>query len=135
MTYQSAYRSSYRRHRHRHRRRNSHYGVLVALILVVIIAVPVTFRVVKTVAGAIFGGENQLVYQIDNGKAYVDGKAVDLAGAAPFRDSSGAVLVPVKSLCEQLGFDLTWEADSRTAILEDGKNTLRAQVDNKTAQD
>ena len=134
MTYQSAYGSSYRRHRHRHRRRNSHYGVLVALILVVIIAVPVTFRVVKTVAGAIFGGENQLVYQIDNSKAYVDGKAVDLAGAAPFRDSSGAVLVPVKSLCEQLGFDLTWEADSRTAILEDGKNTLRAQVDNKTAQ-
>ena len=134
MTYQSAYRSSYRRHRHRHRRRNSHYGVLVALILVVIIAVPVTFRVVKTVAGAIFGGENQLVYQIDNGKAYVDGKAVDLAGAAPFRDSSGTVFVPVKSLCEQLGFNLTWEADSRTAVLEDGKNTLRAQVDNKTAQ-
>nr|WP_297180958.1 polysaccharide deacetylase family protein [uncultured Agathobaculum sp.] len=134
MKYQSAYRPSYRRHRHRHRRRNSHYGVLVALILVVIIAVPVSFRVVKAVAGAVFGGESQLVYQIDNGRAYSDGKAVELDGAVPFKDNGGAVFVPVKSLCDQLGFDLSWEADSQTAVLEDGKNTLRVQVDNKTAQ-
>ena len=134
MKYQSAYRPSYRRHRHRHRRRNSHYGVLVALILVVIIAVPVSFRVVEAVAGAVFGGECQLVYQIDYGRAHSAGKAVELDGAVPFKDNGGAVFVPVKSLCDQLGFDLSWEADSQTAVLEDGKNTLRVQVDNKTAQ-
>ena len=102
MTYQSAYRTTYRRHRRR--RRNSHYGVLIALILVVIVAVPVAFHVVKGISSAIFGGDrNQLVYQVDNARAFADGKVVDLSGAAPYRDGSGNVYVSAKSLCDNLG--------------------------------
>lgn len=133
MTYQSAYRTTYRRHRHR--RRNSHYGVLIALILVVIIAVPVAFHVVKGVSSAVFGGDrNQLVYQIANGRAFADGKIVDLGGAAPYRDGSGNIFVPVQSLCDNLGLELSWDENSKTAVLADGTNTLRAQADSKTIQ-
>lgn len=133
MTYQSAYRTTYRRHRHR--RRNSHYGVLIALILVVIIAVPVAFHVVKGVSSAVFGGDrNQLVYQIDNGRAFADGKIVDLGGAAPYRDDSGNIFVPVQSLCDNLGLELSWDENSKTAVLADGTNTLHAQADSKTIQ-
>ena len=133
MTYQSAYRTTYRRHRHR--RRNSHYGVLIALILVVIIAVPVAFHVVKGISSAIFGGDrNQLVYQVDNTRAFSDGKTVDLNGAAPYRDSSGTVFVSAKSLCDNLKLELSWEESSKTAVITEHKDTLRMQVDSKTAQ-
>nr|WP_297283216.1 polysaccharide deacetylase family protein [uncultured Agathobaculum sp.] len=133
MTYQSAYRTTYRRHRHR--RRNSHYGVLIALILVVIIAVPVAFHVVKGISSAIFGGDrNQLVYQVDNARAFADGKVVDLSGAAPYRDSSGTVFVSAKSLCDNLKLELSWEDSSKTAVITESKDTLRVQVDSKTAQ-
>lgn len=133
MTYQSAYRTTYRRHRHR--RRNSHYGVLIALILVVIIAVPVAFHVVKGISSAIFGGDrNQLVYQVDNTRAFSDGKTVDLNGAAPYRDSSGTVFVSAKSLCDNLKLELSWEESSKTAVITERKDTLRVQVDSKTAQ-
>lgn len=133
MTYQSAYRTTYRRHRHR--RRNSHYGVLIALILVVIIAVPVAFRIVKGISGAIFGGDrNQLVYQVDNARAFSDGKIVDLSGAAPYRDSTGAVFVSAKSLCDNLKLELSWDESSKTAVITERKDTLRVQVDSKTAQ-
>lgn len=133
MTYQSAYRTTYRRHRHR--RRNSHYGVLIALILVVIIAVPVAFRIVKGISGAIFGGDrNQLVYQVDNARAFSDGKIVDLSGAAPYRDSTGTVFVSAKSLCDNLKLELSWEESSKTAVITERKDTLRVQVDSKTAQ-
>ncbi|WP_125114774.1 polysaccharide deacetylase family protein [Agathobaculum sp. Marseille-P7918] len=135
MTYQSAYRSTYRRHRYRHRRRNSHYGVLVALILVVIIAVPVAFHVVKGISSAIFGGDrNQLVYQIDNTRAFSDGRTVDLSGAAPYRDTNGNVFVSAQSLCDNLGLELSWEDSSKTAVITARKDTLRAQVDSKTIQ-
>lgn len=133
MTYQSSYRTTYRRHRHR--RRNSHYGVLIALILVVIIAVPVAFHVVKGISSAIFGGDrNQLVYQVDNTRAFSDGKTVDLNGAAPYRDSSGTVFVSAKSLCDNLKLELSWEESSKTAVITEHKDTLRMQVDSKTAQ-
>ena len=133
MTYQSAYRGTYRRHRHR--RRNSHYGVLIALILVVIIAVPVAFRVVKGISSAVFGGDrNQLVFQIDNSRAFADGKAVDLNGAAPYRDNSGNVFVSVNSLCDYLGLELSWEESNQTAVLTSQMDTLRTQVNSKTIQ-
>lgn len=133
MTYQSAYRTTCRRHRHR--RRNSHYGVLIALILVVIIAIPVAFHVVKGISSAIFGGDrNQLVYQVDNARAFSDGKIVDLNGAAPYRDSSGTVFVSAKSLCDNLKLELLWEETGKTAVITEGSDTLRVQVDSKTAQ-
>src|SRR5699024_9918963 len=102
---------------------------------VVIIAVPVAFHVVKGVSSAVFGGDrNQLVYQIDNGRAFADGKIVDLGGAAPYRDDSGNIFVPVQSLCDNLGLALSWDENSKTAVLADGTNTLRAQADSKTIQ-
>lgn len=133
MTYQSAYRRTYRRHRHR--RRNSHYGVLIALILVVIVAVPVAFQIVKEVSSAVFGGDrNQLVYQVDNARAFTDGKIVDLGSAAPYRDSNGNVFVSVKSLCDNLGLELSWDESGKTAVLTERNDTLRIQADSKTAQ-
>nr|WP_308505517.1 polysaccharide deacetylase family protein [uncultured Agathobaculum sp.] len=143
MSYQSAYRSAYRPYRRRRRRRrNSHYGVLIALILVVVIAVPVAFHIVKGISGAIFGGEqNQLVYQVDNTRAWQDGKAVDLGAAAPYRNTSGVVYVSMSSLCDNLGMELTWDEASKTAStqfkqdkisIQAGSTTLRFNEENKT---
>ena len=143
LSYQSAYRSAYRPYRRRRRRRrNSHYGVLIALILVVVIAVPVAFHIVKGISGAIFGGDqNQLVYQVDNTRAWQDGKAVDLGAAAPYRNTSGVVYVSMSSLCDNLGMELTWDEASKTAStqfkqdkisIQAGSTTLRFNEENKT---
>lgn len=131
MAYQSSYRSPYRSGgRRRRRRRNSHYGVLVVLILLIVIAVPVAVRVVKGISGAVFGSEaNQLVYQINNGKAFADNSLVDLGGAAPYRDAGGTALVPLKSMCDQFGMELEWEQVSGTATVTYKKDTARVQAD------
>lgn len=133
MTYQSAYRSSYRRHRRR-RRRNSHYGVLVALLLVAVAAIAAVFFLIKIIFGALFGGGETLVWQMDNTRACLSGKVVELDGTAPFRHANGVAFVPVKGLSEQLGLELSWEDASKTLTLTGGNNTLRAQVDSKEAQ-
>ena len=128
MAYQSVYRSSYRPHRRR-RRRNSHYGVLIALILVIIIAVPVAFQIVKGISSAILGGEqNQLVYQVDNTRAYLDGKPVDLGSAAPYRNSSGTVYVALDSLCSNLGLELSWDEAGKNASIQYKKDTVSVQT-------
>ena len=133
MAYQSAYRSAYRPYRCRRRRRNSHYGVLIALILVIIIAVPVAFRIVKGISGAIFGGDqNELVYQVDNTRAYHDGKSVDLGTSAAYRGSGGAVFVPVNSLCDNLGLQLSWDQTGQTASIQYKKDTASVQVGSTT---
>ncbi len=133
MTYQSAYRSSYRRHRRRHRR-NSHYGVLVALLLVAVAAIAAVFFVIKIIFGALFSGGETLVWQMDNTRACLSGKVVELGGAAPFRDANGVAFVPAKGLSEQMELELSWEDASKTLTLTGGNNTLRAQVDSKEAQ-
>ena len=129
MANQSVYRSSYRPHRRRRRRRNSHYGVLIALILVIIIAVPVAFQIVKGISSAILGGEqNQLVYQVDNTRAYLDGKPVDLGSAAPYRNSSGTVYVALDSLCSNLGLELSWDEAGKNASIQYKKDTVSVQT-------
>lgn len=133
MTYQSEYRSSYRRHRRRHRR-NSHYGVLVALLLVAVAAIAAVFFVIKIIFGALFSGGETLVWQMDNTRACLSGKVVELGGAAPFRDANGVAFVPAKGLSEQMELELSWEDANKTLTLTGGNNTLRAQVDSKEAQ-
>lgn len=121
-----------RRYRRR-RRRNSHYGVLIALILLIVIAVPVGFRLVKGVTGAIFGGsKNQVVFQVYNSKAYVGGEIKDMGGAAPFVDDSGTAVVPLKAMCESLGLEPGWEQVSKTASITHKKDTVRVTVGSKT---
>ena len=128
MSYQTAYRSRYRRHRRR--RRNSHWGVLIALILVIVIAIPVAFHIVKGISGAIFGGsQNQLVLQMNNGKALLGDDVVDLGSAAPFRDQNGNAYVPVKPVCDNLEFSLTWDQATKTITVSDNKLTVQAQID------
>ena len=129
MAYQTTYRSTYRGSRRRRRRRNSHYGVLIALILLIIIAVPVAFHIVKGISGAIFGGsQNQLVYQIDNTRAYQDGKTVDLGAAAPFRSTTGVAYAPLDSLCGNLGVELSWDSAGTSATLTYKKDTASLKV-------
>ncbi|MDO4270782.1 MAG: polysaccharide deacetylase family protein [Eubacteriales bacterium] len=128
MTYQPTYRSRYKRRR----RRNSHYGVLIALILVIIIAVPVAIHLVKGLSGAVFGASSkELVYQLDNSKAYAGGELIDL-GAAPYQDESGNALVPLKSLCDKLDLTLSWESASKTATVTHKKDTLYVQAGSQT---
>ncbi|MCI7125837.1 MAG: polysaccharide deacetylase family protein [Agathobaculum sp.] len=132
MTYQqTTYRPRYRR-RHR-RRRNSHYGVLAVLILLIVIAVPVTVRIVKGISGVILGSDRgQVVYQMENSKAFASSGVVDLGGAAPFRDETDVALVPLSRLCDQFGMTIEWDQVSRTATVKYKKDTARVQADSQT---
>ena len=132
MPYQTAYRSPYRPRRRRRRRRNSHYGVLIALILVIIIAIPVAFHIVKGISSAIFGGDqNQLVYQVDNTRAACNGDAIGLE-AAPYRTTTGVIMVPIDSLCSNLGLSLTWDSAGTAASMTYKKDTLGLTVGSTT---
>lgn len=130
MPYQTTYRS---RNRHRRRRRNSHYGVLVALILLIVIAIPVTIYLFKTVAGAVFSGEaTEMVYQLQNPRAFAGDKVVDLGSEIPYKDENGNVMTSVQSLSDQMGLQFEWEQVSKTATLNHKKDTVRVQADNAT---
>ena len=39
-----------------------------------------------------------------------------------------------KSLCDNLGLELVLEENGKTAVITDRKDTMRVQVDSKTAQ-
>ncbi len=129
MAYRStAYRQQTRYRRHRRRRRNSHYGVLAVLILLIVIAVPVTIFSVRKLTGAIFGSTaDQIVYQIDNTKAYADEKIIDLANAAPYKGENGVVMTSAQSLSDHFDLGFEWEQVSKTATFTHKKNTLRVQ--------
>lgn len=130
MAYQSSYRSHYRRHR---RRRNSHWGVLIALVLAVIIAGVAIFYIVKGISGAIFGGgKDQIVFQLDSSTAIKDGEPIDLAGAAPFKDESGNILIPAQVLSENMGYSFAWDQVGKTATAEGKKVSVTAKVGSKT---
>ncbi len=130
MAYRStAYRQQPRYRRHRRRRRNSHYGVLVVLILLIVIAVPVTIFSVRKLTGAIFGSTaDQIVYQIDNPKAYADEKIIDLGNAAPYKEDNGVVMTSAQSLSDHFDLGFEWEQVSKTATFTHKKNTLRVQA-------
>ncbi len=130
MAYRStAYRQQPRYRRHRRRRRNSHYGVLVVLILLIVIAVPVTIFSVRKLTGAIFGSTaDQIVYQIDNSKAYADDKIIDLGNAAPYKGENGVVMTSAQSLSDHFDLGFEWEQVSKTATFTHKKNTLRVQA-------
>ncbi len=130
MAYRStAYRQQPRYRRHRRRRRNSHYGVLVVLILLIVIAVPVTIFSVRKLTGAIFGSTaDQIVYQIDNPKAYADDKIIDLGNAAPYKEDNGVVMTSAQSLSDHFDLGFEWEQVSKTATFTHKKNTLRVQA-------
>jgi len=130
MAYRStAYRQQPRYRRHRRRRRNSHYGVLVLLILLIVIAVPVTIFSVGKLTGAIFGSTaDQIVYQIDNPKAYADDELIDLGNAAPYKGENGVVMTSAQSLSDHFDLGFEWEQVSKTATFTHKKNTLRVQA-------
>ena len=134
MAYYSAYRQP-RHRRHRHRRRNSHYGVLIALILLVVVLVLVAARIVRGVTGAIFsGGQTQIVYQLDNSKAVVEKEVIDLEGAAPYADEQQNVMIPVQSLCDQLGFTLEWDQTAQTVTVSDKKHNVSGKIGSTALQ-
>lgn len=76
---------------------------------------------------------------IDMGKVYtalsqvlvdnveVDGKLVDFKGL-PFTHDQGHLMVPVRPLAEAMGFEVTWDKDTYSATLNNGKIKSTVQV-------
>ena len=51
---------------------------------------------------------------------HVDGKALDLTGAAPYEEN-GHVMLPLRRVAEALGFTVTWDQETYSAKLNDGQ--------------
>lgn len=54
-------------------------------------------------------------------KVYVNENKITFPDAKPFINNDNRTLVPIRSVAEALGADVTWEGDTRTVIIEKDK--------------
>ena len=83
---------------------------------------------------SVLSGDHEIVMQIDDKRALLDGKEVTLvddAGAAtpPRRDESGAVTVPIGVLSEALQIEVEWDATGKVATMTRDWTTATLTVD------
>lgn len=57
----------------------------------------------------------------------VDGETVDL-GKCTLSHSNGKVMIPLKTIAKEMGFDVTWDSKTYTATLNNGKIKSNVQV-------
>ncbi len=53
----------------------------------------------------------------------VNGETVSFSSAAPVIED-GRTLIPLRGVFEKLGYDITWVADTKTAVLTNGENKI-----------
>lgn len=83
---------------------------------------------------SVLSGDHEIVMQVDDKRALLDGKEVTLvddAGSAtpPRRDESGAVTVPIGVLSEALQIEVEWDAAGKVATLTRDWTTATLTID------
>lgn len=58
----------------------------------------------------------------------LDGEKIAFPDAQPFIDSRDRTLVPIRFVSEEMGADVSWEADTRTAVIVKEGNTVRYTI-------
>ncbi|MGN0994059.1 MAG: polysaccharide deacetylase family protein [Butyricicoccus sp.] len=83
---------------------------------------------------SVLSGDHEIVMQVDDKRALLDGKEVTLvddAGSAtpPRRDESGAVVVPIGVMSEALQIEVEWDAAGKVATLTRDWTTATLTID------
>lgn len=75
-------------------------------------------------------GDNLLVMQIANSKAYRSGAAMNIPDVAPYIDNS-ITLVPLRFVAEAFDAKVVWDNNAQKAIISDGKTIIEFTLGNK----
>ena len=75
----------------------------------------VTVRDGKTKTATATLGDKEITFSIDNVNARINNKPAKMD--VPARLVNGKTMVPLRFLSENMGYDVDWDADSRTAIV------------------
>ncbi|WP_020617060.1 N-acetylmuramoyl-L-alanine amidase family protein [Paenibacillus daejeonensis] len=83
-----------------------------------------------TVMVAVFAGAVQAAAEPS---IIVDGKKLDLTGGARVEIVDGNVIIPIRIVTENLGFQVGWDAQTRGISITEGSRTINLTVGSKTA--
>lgn len=64
---------------------------------------------------------------------YLDGKALTLPKNGEVRNVKGNVMIPIRVVVEELGFDVEWDKQTRTVTIQQTGTVLKLVVDKTTA--
>ncbi|MEF2964275.1 N-acetylmuramoyl-L-alanine amidase family protein [Paenibacillus sp. M1] len=64
---------------------------------------------------------------------YLDGKALDLPKNGEIQNINGNVMIPIRVVVEELGFDVNWDKKTRTVTIEQSGTVIKLTVDSSTA--
>lgn len=89
-------------------------------------------------SGARAGGskkELSAVLQLQNEQAVLNGNVFPLETAAPYQDTAGVTMAPLKVLANALGAELSWDNAAAQAVLSAGDTTLQLRPGEVTLRD
>lgn len=78
----------------------------------------------------IFPGMGQAA---SNTSIYLDGKALNLPENGEVQIVKGNVMIPIRVVVEELGFNVNWDKVTRTVTIQQSDTTMKLVVDNKMA--
>lgn len=64
---------------------------------------------------------------------YLDGKALDLPKNGQVQNVKGNVMIPIRVVMEQLGFDVVWEKGTRTVTIKQADTTIKLIINQTSA--
>lgn len=64
---------------------------------------------------------------------YLDGKALELTKNGQVQNVNGNVMIPIRVVVEELGFDVNWDKKTRTVTIQQSGTELKLVVDQSTA--
>jgi len=91
------------------------FGVLMCLIM---------FMLVLPQVGHAASGGTSIV---------LDGKSLNLPANGQVQNLKGNVMIPIRVVSEELGFDVNWEKKTRTVTIQQSDTVLKLVVDQSTA--
>lgn len=64
---------------------------------------------------------------------YLDGKALEISKNAQIQNMNGTIMIPIRVVVEELGFNVNWEQQTRTVTIQQSGTEVILVVDQSTA--
>ncbi|KOP68875.1 N-acetylmuramoyl-L-alanine amidase [Bacillus sp. FJAT-18019] len=68
-----------------------------------------------------------------NAKIYLDGQQINLSSGVKVENNNGTVMVPIRVISENLGFNVGWNKATKTVTVQDGSQNVTMVVGNRLA--
>lgn len=66
-------------------------------------------------------------------KIYLDGQQINLSSGVKVENNNGTVMVPIRVISENLGFDVYWSKATKTVTVQDGSQTVTMVIGSQQA--